>query len=277
MTIAEALRRAHELVHSESAKLDVELLLAEVLGRDRTYLYTWPERPLSAEQSNLFDNWFARRQAGEPIAHILGRRGFWTLELEVTPATLIPRPETELLVETALELLPSDLEQPRILDLGTGTGAIALALGSELPRAQVVATDFAEEVLALAERNRQRAGCRNVTFCCCDWWSGVSGHFHLIVSNPPYIAGDDPHLAAGDVRFEPRSALVAQDEGLADLRHIIAGAPEHLLPGAWLLLEHGWHQAEAVRELLTRAHFDEVFSRRDLGGHERISGGFWHG
>jgi release factor glutamine methyltransferase len=277
MIIAEALLRAHELIHSDSAKLDVELLLAEVLGRDRSYLYTWPDHPLRPEQQLLFDNWFARRLAGEPVAHILSRRGFWTLELEVSPTTLIPRPETELLIETALELLAEGIDQPGIIDLGTGTGAIALALATELPRAQVVATDFAEDVLALAERNRVRAQCANVTLCRSDWWSAVSGHFHLVISNPPYIADNDPHLLSGDVRFEPRSALVAQEAGLADLRRIVTGAPKHLLPGGWILLEHGWQQAEAVRELLAAAGFIEVFSCRDLGGHERISGGRWHG
>lgn len=277
MTIAEALRRAHELIHSDSAKLDVELLLAEIVGRDRSYLYTWPERLLTPDQLQLFDNWFNRRLAGEPVAHILGHRGFWTLELEVSPVTLIPRPDTELLVETALELLPTGIDRPRIIDLGTGTGAIALALALELPRAEVVATDFADEILALTTRNCLRAGCTNVTVCRGDWWTGVSGHFHLVVSNPPYIADDDPHLASGDVRFEPRSALVAEDRGLADLRRIIAGAPAHLLPGGRILLEHGWQQAGAVRELLTEAGFIDVFSRRDLGDHERISGGYWHG
>lgn len=276
MTIAEALRRAQELIHSDSAKLDVELLLAEILGRDRSYLYTWPDRQLTPEQQNLFDNWFRRREAGEPVAHILGHRGFWTLELEVSPATLIPRPDTEILVETALELLADSVE-PRILDLGTGTGAIALALASELHSAEVVATELSVEALALAERNRLRARCTNVTLIRSDWWSEVIGHFHLVASNPPYIADDDPHLGEGDVRFEPRSALVAEEAGLADLRSIVTGAPAHLLPGGWILLEHGWHQAEAVRSLLAEAGFTDIFSRRDYGGHERISGGRWHG
>ncbi|MCR6650671.1 MAG: peptide chain release factor N(5)-glutamine methyltransferase [Cellvibrionaceae bacterium] len=277
MTIAEALRRAQELIHSDSAKLDVELLLAEILGRDRSYLYTWPDRQLTPEQQNLFDNWFRRREAGEPVAHILGHRGFWTLELEVSPATLIPRPDTELLVETALELLADMQEPPRIIDLGTGTGAIALALASELPRAQVVATELSAEALALAERNRLSAGCGNVTLLCGDWWNGVGGRFHLVASNPPYISEDDPHLSSGDVRFEPRSALVAEDAGLADLRSIVAGAPAHLFPGGWVLLEHGWRQAETVRSLLAEAGFADIFSRRDYGGHERMSGGRWHG
>lgn len=275
MIIAEALRRADELIHSDSAKLDVELLLTEIIGRDRTYLYTWPDRLLTSDQIELFENWFNRRASGEPVAHILGRRGFWTLELEVSPATLIPRPETELLVETALELLP-EADHPRIIDLGTGTGAIALALALERPRAEVVATDYADEVLALAERNRQRAGCTNLTLFRSDWWSNVSDHFHLVVSNPPYIADDDPHLASGDVRFEPRSALVAKDRGLADLRSIIIGAPAHLVAGGVILLEHGWQQADAVRNLLQEVGFRGIFSRRDLGSHERISGGYWH-
>lgn len=277
MTIAEALQRAQELIHSGSAKLDVELLLAEILGRDRSYLYTWPDRQLTPEQEMLFDNWFRRREAGEPVAHILGRRGFWTLDLEVSPATLIPRPDTELLVDTALELLADLAGSPRIIDLGTGTGAIALALATELPRAQLLATELSAEALALAERNRLSAGCGNVTLLCSDWWAGVSGYFHLVASNPPYIAEDDPHLSAGDVRFEPRSALVAEDAGLADLRSIVAGAPAHLFPGGWILLEHGWRQAKAVRSLLSDAGFADIFSRRDYGGHERISGGRWHG
>lgn len=276
MTIGEALRCARELIHSDSAKLDVELLLAEIVGRDRTYLYTWPDRLLTSDQIELFENWFNRRASGEPVAHILGRRGFWTLELEVSPATLIPRPDTELLVETALELLPEGIDQPRLIDLGTGTGAIALALASELPRAQVEATDFVDEAIALAKRNRQRAGCSNVNIYRSDWWSDVSGHFHLVLSNPPYIAPDDPHLISGDVRFEPRSALVAEDRGLADLQHIISGAPTHLVEGGLILLEHGWQQADAVRNLLRAAGFRGIFSRRDLGGHERISGGYWH-
>lgn len=275
MTIAEALLQAHQLIHSETPKLDVELLLAEILGRDRTYLYTWSERPLTDEQAELFNNWFNRRLAGEPVAHILQHRGFWTFELEVTPDTLIPRPDTELLVEIGLELLSGIEEAPRILDLGTGTGAIALALASELPRAQVLATDVMPGAVALAERNRQKLGCDNVEIRRSDWWSEVDENFHLIVSNPPYIAQDDPHLVQGDLRFEPRSALVAQEDGLADIRQIITGAPNYLVRGGWLLLEHGWQQAEAVRELLRERGFSAIFSRKDYGGNERVSGGRW--
>src|SRR5690606_604629 len=177
-------------------------------------------------------------------------RGFWTFELEVTPDTLIPRPDTELLVDIGLELLSGAEGAPRILDLGTGTGAIALALASELPHSIVLATDVMAGAVALAERNRQKLGCDNVEIRHSDWWSEVDGHFHLIVSNPPYIAQDDPHLVQGDLRFEPRSALIAQEDGFADIRQIITGAPNYLVQGGWLLLEHGWQQADAVRELL---------------------------
>lgn len=273
MIIADALHLASRLTQSETPRLDVELLLAEIVGRDRSYLYTWPDRALTENQQALFENWFRRREAGEPIAHILGRRGFWTMELEVSPATLIPRPDTELLVEVGLELIKGVASQPRILDMGTGTGALALAYASELSHASVVATDFLDDVVALAERNRQRLGLLNVRIQKSDWWGSVEGRYHLIVSNPPYIASDDPHLTQGDVRYEPRSALVADQDGLSDLRIIIAGAPMYLEKGGWLLLEHGWRQAEAVRNLLVENGFQEVFSRVDYGGNERISGG----
>lgn len=276
MTVAEALRQAHRLVHSDSARTDVELLLMAVLGCERSYLFTWPEHGLTLDQENRFRGWLDRRAAGEPIAHILERRGFWSLDLEVSPSTLIPRPDTELLVEVALEQLAQSEAQVRILDLGTGTGAIALALARELPLAQVMATDFLPQVVALAERNRQRLALENVRILHSDWWQAVTGAFDLIVSNPPYIDEADPHLTAGDLRFEPHSALVAGERGLADLRHIIQGAPSYLAAGGWLLLEHGWQQGESVRQLLSGAGFSDVFSRRDYGGQERVSGGRWH-
>lgn len=276
MTVAEALRQAHRLVHSDSARTDVELLLMAILGCERSYLFTWPEHGLTLDQENRFRGWLDRRAAGEPIAHILERRGFWSLDLEVSPSTLIPRPDTELLVEVALEQLAQSEAQVRILDLGTGTGAIALALARELPLAQVMATDFLPQVVALAERNRQRLALENVRILHSDWWQAVTGAFDLIVSNPPYIDEADPHLTAGDLRFEPHSALVAGERGLADLRHIIQGAPSYLAAGGWLLLEHGWQQGESVRQLLSGAGFSDVFSRRDYGGQERVSGGRWH-
>ena len=190
--------------------------------------------------------------------------------MEVAPHTLIPRPDTELLVETALALQPAS--PTKVLDLGTGTGAIALALASDCPAWQVTAVDRVEEAVALAERNRQRLGLGNVQVLASHWFSNLAGQqFDLILSNPPYIAAEDPHLVAGDVRFEPSSALVAGADGLDDLRAIVSQAPMYLLPGGWLLLEHGYDQAVAVRALLAAQGFIEIASRRDLGGHERIS------
>jgi release factor glutamine methyltransferase len=255
---------------SDTAQLDAELLLAAALGKPRSYLRTWPERELNAEQLRQFESAIQRRQQGEPVAYILGQQGFWSLDLEVAPHTLIPRPDTELLVETALELLPHN---PIVtLDLGTGTGAIALALATERPGWTVTGVDRVPEAVALAERNRSRLNLRNARFSESHWFSAVAGQrFKLIVSNPPYIRADDRHLGEGDVRFEPASALVAGIDGLDDIRLIIQQAPAHLVAGGWLLLEHGFDQAAAVRELLAAQGFLAIDSRRDLGGHERIS------
>ncbi|MFK8329725.1 peptide chain release factor N(5)-glutamine methyltransferase [Pseudomonas sp. BJa5] len=270
MTIIASLLRAAELPDSPTARLDVELLLAAAIGKSRSYLHTWPERIVSSEAALTFAGYLQRRRSGEPVAYILGQQGFWNLDLEVAPHTLIPRPDTELLVETALELLPPS--PVRVLDLGTGTGAIALALASERANWQVTAVDRVLEALALAERNRQRLQLDNVQVLNSHWFSAIEGErFDLIISNPPYIAAEDPHLVAGDVRFEPSSALVAGVDGLDDLRTIISQAPAHLQPGGWLLLEHGYDQAVAVRELLALHDFEQIESRVDLGGHERIS------
>lgn len=270
MTIIASLLRAAELPDSPTARLDVELLLAAAIGKSRSYLHTWPERIVSSEAALVFAEYLQRRRSGEPVAYILGQQGFWNLDLEVAPHTLIPRPDTELLVETALELLPLSLV--RVLDLGTGTGAIALALASERAQWQVMAVDRVLEAVALAERNRQRLQLNNVQVRSSHWFDALKGErFDLIISNPPYIAAEDPHLVAGDVRFEPSSALVAGADGLDDLRVIISQAPAHLQAGGWLLLEHGYDQAAAVRELLAQHDFKQIESRIDLGGHERIS------
>jgi len=270
MTIIASLLRAADLPDSPTARLDVELLLAAALGKSRSYLHTWPEKIVSSEDALTFSGYLQRRRSGEPVAYILGQQGFWKLDLEVAPHTLIPRPETELLVEAALELLPATPAQ--ILDLGTGSGAIALALASERPAWQVTAVDRVLEAVALAERNRQRLHLNNATVLNSHWFSALQGHrFDLIISNPPYIADNDPHLAAGDVRFEPASALVAGHDGLDDLRLITQESPDHLNDGGWLLLEHGYDQAQAVRELLLNQGFEGVHSRIDLGGHQRIT------
>ena len=270
MSTIQQLLASAQLPESPTAQLDIELLLAHVLGKNRSYLRTWPERELDAEQLKRFNEALARRQAGEPVAYILGQQGFWTLELEVASHTLIPRPDTELLVETALSLIPATPAQ--VLDLGTGTGAIALALASERPAWQVTGVDRIAEAVELAERNRQRLGFNHARFVQSHWFSALAGQrYQMIVSNPPYIAADDRHLNEGDVRFEPSSALVAGADGLDDIRHIVEQAPEHLENGGWLLLEHGFDQAEAVCALLSARGFTQVESRRDLGGHQRIS------
>ncbi|MCU1761335.1 peptide chain release factor N(5)-glutamine methyltransferase [Pseudomonas sp. 14P_8.1_Bac3] len=270
MTIIASVLRAADLPDSPTARLDAELLLAAALGKSRSFLHTWPERIVPSDAALKFGEYLQRRRGGEPVAYILGQQGFWKLDLEVAPHTLIPRPDTELLVEAALELLPAT--PAKVLDLGTGSGAIALALASERPAWNVTAVDRVIEAVALAERNRQRLHLHNASVLNSHWFSALEGQrFQLIISNPPYIASADPHLAEGDVRFEPVSALVAGVDGLDDLRLIVAQAPDHLEAGGWLMLEHGYDQAAAVRDLLQARGFDDVHSRTDLGGHQRIS------
>ena len=275
--IAGLLRRAAQLAAvSDTPRLDVEVLLCHVLGESRTYLFTWPERELSEQQLAQFEALFIRRLRGEPVAHLTGYREFWSLSLAVSPATLIPRPDTELLVELALRLpLP---EGAAVLDLGTGTGAIALALASERRHWQILAVDALPGAVELAERNRRALGLANVRVVEGNWFDGLGGQrFDLVVSNPPYVDAEDPHLGEGDVRFEPASALVAAESGLADLKTIVATAPDSLKGGGWLLLEHGWQQAQAVRELMKGAGFREVVSEKDLAGRERATLGQWPG
>jgi release factor glutamine methyltransferase len=274
MPSIEQLLQHADLADSPSATLDAELLLAAALGKSRSYLRTWPEREVAADCAQAFAANLERRRNGEPVAYILGRQGFWSLDLDVASHTLIPRPDTELLVETVLALLPSS--PATLLDLGTGSGAIALALACERPQWQVTGVDRIDEAVALAEGNRARLQLGNACFTASHWFSALAGQqFDLIVSNPPYIAAGDPHLSQGDLRFEPSSALVAGVDGLDDIRLIIQQAPQFLHAGGWLLLEHGFDQAEAVRELLSAQGFMAVESRRDLGGHQRISLGHW--
>ncbi|TAM62057.1 MAG: peptide chain release factor N(5)-glutamine methyltransferase [Rhodanobacter sp.] len=254
-------------------RLDAELLLLHVLGKPRSWLFAHVDDALEMDVQTAFSALVERRAGGEPVAYITGRQGFWSLELEVTPATLIPRPETELLVELALARLPRDAPCS-VADLGTGSGAIALAIASERPLARVVATDASAAALAVAQRNAARLGITNVRFLQGDWLAPLAGQvFDLIVSNPPYIEAADPHLAHGDLRFEPTTALAAGADGLDAIRRIVSDARVHLDPGGWLLFEHGWEQGEAACALLAEAGYVEVFTARDLERRERVSGG----
>ena len=273
--------RAHimaTLASGESPRADADALLCHLLSCRRSYLMTWPERTLDATQQATLQAWLVRRLAGEPIAHLIGEREFWSLPLKVSPATLIPRPDTELLVEQALSRLPAG--PCRVLDLGTGTGAIALALKSERPDADIWALDLMPGAVALARENSQTLSLP-LTLLAGSWFAPLAElatppRFDLIVSNPPYIDPDDEHLAQGDVRFEPRSALVADEQGLADLRQIVAQSPDYLQAGGWLLLEHGWQQGDAVRNLLSQQGYQGVATVRDYGDNERVTLGCWH-
>jgi release factor glutamine methyltransferase len=256
---------------------DAEYLLAHALGRTRAWLFAHGDDEPDAGTIARFDALVALRAAGEPVAYLTGRRGFRQLDLAVAPDTLIPRPETELLVELALARIAADGDA-RIADLGTGSGAIALAIASERPRARIVATDRSEGALAVARGNAAAHGIGNVEFRSGDWLAPLVGErFDLIASNPPYIADDDPHLAQGDLRFEPRAALASGRDGLDAIRSIVRDAPAHLRDGGWLLLEHGHDQGEAVCALLTQAGFADVATAQDLEARDRVGLGRWLG
>ena len=265
------LRAAAARLPTLEGRHEAEQLLAHALGRDRAWLFAHAIDELEAGQVAAFEALLARRIAGEPVAYLTGRRSFWTLELEVNADTLIPRPETELLVELALARLP-DAEKINVADLGTGSGAIALSLAQERPRAWVIATDASAGALAVAKRNALSHGIGNVEFRQGSWFAPLSGErFDLIASNPPYIAVDDPHLQQGDLRFEPATALSSGSDGLEDIRDIVAHAGEHLVAGGWLLLEHGLEQGAAIRGLLEVAGFMEVITERDLELRDRVT------
>jgi len=273
MQISHWLREAVPLLqHSDSAKRDAEVILSYVLDKPRSWLIAFDDYSLTAEQQTLLAALIARRAQGEPVAYLCGQREFWSLPLTVSPATLIPRPDTEVLVEQALQLLP--VTSARVLDLGTGTGAIALALASERQDSQFFGVDRIPEAVELARSNAHQLSIQNCQFQLSDWFADLSPSvFDMIVTNPPYIDADDPHLTQGDVNFEPRSALVASQNGLADLARIIEQAPQWLVPGGWLLAEHGWQQHEQVQQLFIAAGFKAVATRVDYGGNPRVTYG----
>ena len=261
------------LAQSGLVPVDASVLLAHVAGRDRAWLVAHRDDALTRDVADAFFALAKRRRAGEPVAYLTGTREFWGLPLAVTPAVLIPRPETETLVELALEWLPR-AGAPRVLDLGTGSGAIALALAGERPDARVLAVDASAAALAVARENRARLGSMNVEFVQSDWYAELGdAKFDLIVSNPPYVATRDPHLTEGDLRFEPAAALAAGSDGLSALRAIVAGAPARLAPGGALVVEHGFDQSERVQALLRAAGFGQIAVRRDLAGIPRVAAG----
>jgi len=258
---------------SDSAKLDAQILLAFVLEKERIYLLTWPENELTKHSIQLYLALLQRRVSGEPIAYIIGVKEFWSLPFKVSPATLIPRPDTEVLVESVLEHF-GELDSIQCLDLGTGTGAIALALASEQPNWQIDAVDFNLEAVKLAKQNAQDLELTQVNIFQSNWFSAVNEKkFDVIVSNPPYIDALDEHLNQGDVRFEPESALVADEHGLGDIKHIAQQALNFLNTSGALFFEHGFEQGEAVRNILTALGYDNAKTVRDLNGHERITWG----
>lgn len=271
--LAEAERALTARGDKAEARLEAELLLAQQLDKQRAWLYAHPDDVVDADMAQRFEALVSRRVAGEPIAYVTGHREFWSLDLAVTPHVLIPRPETELLVELALQRISPERDAD-VADLGTGSGAIALAIATSRPRAKILATDANGDALAVARGNATRVGAQNVSFAQGDWCAALGDRtFDVIVSNPPYIADRDPHLDEGDLRFEPRAALASGTDGLDAIRAIVHDAPSHIKQGGWLMLEHGYAQGDAVRSLLKQSGFVEVFTAVDLEGRERVSGG----
>jgi len=269
--LSEARQRLTSLPANQStAALEADLLLAYVLDVERSFFYSNPESEPSWAQLERFNQLLQRRLDGEPVAYLLGQQEFWSLALKVTAATLIPRPETELLVELTLAKLAAT-DECRVADLGTGSGAIALALASERPQWQISATDISADALAVAEENRQAHHLENVILLQGEWLAAVQGKFHAIVSNPPYIAADDQHLLAGDVRFEPELALTPGGDGLASFRQISAQASDYLVTGGWILFEHGYDQSDQVQCMLLAAGMENIETVQDLEGKDRVT------
>lgn len=266
---------ARRLGKSSSPALDAELLLAHAMKSNRSGVLARLSDPLDEVVEQNFLALVQRREQGEPVAYLLGSKGFWTLDLQVTPDVLIPRPETELLVDTCLSLLPASQDMLQLADLGTGSGAIALSLAAERPRWHLTATDISPAALSLAESNAARNKLDNVSFRLGGWCEALppGQRYHAIVSNPPYIAPDDPHLQGDGVLFEPLSALSAAEQGLADIRQIVAQSVSCLLPGAWLLIEHGLHQGLAVQALMRAQNFEGIVTVPDLAGLDRVTYG----
>ncbi|NOY16486.1 MAG: peptide chain release factor N(5)-glutamine methyltransferase [Gammaproteobacteria bacterium] len=272
-TILEILTKARSKLTGPEARLESELLLAETCGISRSYQGIHPDEELSEKHCLQFDSALKRRIAGEPLAYITGSRGFWDMDLKVSPEVLIPRPDTECLVEQALLRIPADAGW-QIADLGTGSGAIALALARERPQCEITATDLSMAALVIAEENARLQGTKNISFAAGSWLQPIkSSLFEMIVCNPPYIPADDPHLKQGDLPAEPEHALISGSDGLDAIRQIIPDSVSHLKPGGFLLLEHAYDQARAVSRLLGHVGFKEIFTKKDYGGNDRVTGG----
>jgi release factor glutamine methyltransferase len=279
ITIQRVLQQAKAQLASicEQPGLEAELLLAHALNQTRSHLYAWPDKELTQAEVDLFASYLARRCRLEPLAYITGHREFWSLDLSVTPDTLIPRPDTELIVMTALALFPQDNAQIKVADLGTGSGAIAVAMASERRLWQIYATDISESALQIAGKNAHTLGFLNISFYHGNWCTALpSVDFDMIVSNPPYIAETEWQEYVAGLQFEPRSALVAGQDGLRDIREISQSAINHLRPGGYLLVEHGFLQGEAVRDILAAYGYCEVRTVRDLANNERVTVGRYH-
>jgi len=278
VSVADAIREGADLP-SDSPRLDAELLLAKALQRRREYLLSHPEQLLAQSELQDYRALLERRKAGEPVAYLLGSKGFWDFELAVTPAVLIPRPETELIVEQALALYAGrEQEALHAVDLGTGSGALAIALARLNPAWQLTAVDTSAEALQLAQENAQRLQVSNIRFSCSSWCAEITNaSCDLIVSNPPYIEEDDEHLQSEGLPFEPQGALVAAEQGLADIRQIVSEAKRCLKQDAWLLIEHGYEQAQAVHALLNENGYVEIHCQQDYAGNDRMSRARWPG
>ncbi|MEY4767993.1 MAG: hypothetical protein RL637_632 [Pseudomonadota bacterium] len=262
--------------YSDSAELDTEVLLCLILDKTRSYLRTWPKKQLHAQQRIQFKNLLKQRQQGIPIAYLTGSREFWSREFKVNPDVLIPRPDTELLIELALALIPKE-QNLKIIDLGTGSGAIAVTLAAERPQSQVLASDISTAALKIAKQNADRYYCRNLRFIQSNWFENITEiGFDLIISNPPYIAENDPHLQQGDLRFEPVLALVAEENGLQAITQIVESANKYLNQGGYLFIEHGFKQQAAVQSIFESFGYATIQSHHDLAGHPRVTSARWH-
>jgi len=277
MNIQQALQQAHQALSeseaNESADIDAQVLLCHVLQRNSAHLIAWPEKNLDEKQAALYLQLIQQRKQGLPVAHLTGQREFWSLDFSVDNSTLIPRPETETLVEFILEKF-SDRKNLKLLDLGTGTGAIAIAIASEKPEWQIVASDVSEQALKLAAKNSEQHQIDNTRFIHSDWFNNIDEHnFDIIVSNPPYIADNDPHLQTGDVRFEPQRALTAGEGGMDDIEHLCLHAKDRLRKNGWLIVEHGYNQTQLVADCFAENAYTQIKQRKDLSGHVRMTAG----